>query len=177
VVKLPPPIWTLVFVLVAYGLSRLLSAGVLPGLPALGPGLALIIASVALAVWAALLFRRAGTEINPTSESNKTLVIAGPFRFSRNPMYLSLVMLALGIAISVGTWPMFLAPVSVFAITNWRHIPFEEAKMQRQFGVTFDEYCSRVRRWLRRQAGTGKVVPQCNQENVRNLESFCNFPL
>ena len=45
-------------------------------------------------------------------------------------------------------WHLFLAPLAVFATTNWVHIPFEEASMRRQFGAEFDAYVSRVRRWI-----------------------------
>jgi protein-S-isoprenylcysteine O-methyltransferase Ste14 len=63
-------------------------------------------------------------------------------------MYLGLVLVTLGIAIWVGAWPMFIVPVAVFATVNGVHIPYEEAKMRRQFGAAFDEYMGRVRRWL-----------------------------
>jgi protein-S-isoprenylcysteine O-methyltransferase Ste14 len=63
-------------------------------------------------------------------------------------MYLGLVIVSLGIAVWVGAWPMFLAPLASFATSNWVHIPFEEAKMRRQFAEAFDAYCTRVRRWL-----------------------------
>jgi protein-S-isoprenylcysteine O-methyltransferase Ste14 len=63
-------------------------------------------------------------------------------------MYLGLVLFTLGIAFWVGAWPMFLAPVAIFATVNWGHIPFEEAKMRRQFGAEFDAYCGKVRRWI-----------------------------
>jgi protein-S-isoprenylcysteine O-methyltransferase Ste14 len=63
-------------------------------------------------------------------------------------MYLGLTIVTLGIAIWVGSWPMLLAPVAVFATANWVHIPFEEAKMRRQFGSAFDDYTHKVRRWL-----------------------------
>ncbi len=58
------------------------------------------------------------------------------------------VILSLGIAVLVGAWPMFLAPIAVFATVNWVHIPFEEEKMRRQFGAAYESYVSRVRRWL-----------------------------
>ncbi len=61
---------------------------------------------------------------------------------------LGLVLLALGIAVWVGAWPMLIAPVAVFATANWVHIPFEEAKMRRQFGAAYDDYVARVRRWV-----------------------------
>jgi protein-S-isoprenylcysteine O-methyltransferase Ste14 len=63
-------------------------------------------------------------------------------------MYLGLVILSSGIAVWVGSWPFFLAPIAVFATANWVHIPFEEAKMRRQFGEEYDSYVRRVRRWL-----------------------------
>jgi protein-S-isoprenylcysteine O-methyltransferase Ste14 len=99
-------------------------------------------------VWAIVLFRREGTEVSPTSPANRKLVTSGPYRFTRNPMYLGLVILTLGIAVWVGAWPMFIAPIAVFATANWVHIPFEEDKMRRQFGATYDGYVRRVRRWV-----------------------------
>lgn len=94
------------------------------------------------------MFRRAGTEINPTSATNRKLVVVGPYRYTRNPMYLGLVIVTFGIAVLIGAWPMFLAPVAAFATANWVHIPFEEAKMRRQFGSAYDDYVGRVRRWV-----------------------------
>jgi protein-S-isoprenylcysteine O-methyltransferase Ste14 len=111
-------------------------------------GGALIPLGVGISGWAFALFRRAGTEIDPTSETNKSLVIHGPFRFTRNPMYLGLVIMTLGIAFVVGSLPMFAVPVFLSATVNWAHIPFEEAKMGRQFGAAFEQYAHRVRRWL-----------------------------
>ena len=99
-------------------------------------------------VWAFVLFRREGTEIDPSSPTNRKLITSGPFQFTRNPMYLGLVILTLGVALWVGAWPMFIAPVAIFATANWVHIPFEEAKMRRQFGATYDGYVERVRRWV-----------------------------
>jgi protein-S-isoprenylcysteine O-methyltransferase Ste14 len=43
---------------------------------------------------------------------------------------------------------MLIAPLAVFATANWVHIPFEEAKMRRQFGAAYDDYVARVRRWV-----------------------------
>jgi protein-S-isoprenylcysteine O-methyltransferase Ste14 len=99
-------------------------------------------------VWAFLLFRHEGTEIDPTSDANHALVVRGPYRFSRNPMYLGLIVVALGTAILVGCWPMLAAPVAVFLTANYVHIPYEEAKMRRQFGGEYDAYVGRVRRWV-----------------------------
>jgi protein-S-isoprenylcysteine O-methyltransferase Ste14 len=117
----------------------------LPGVPI---AVVLVVAGVALSVSAAALFRREGTELNPASATNQKLVTSGPFRFTRNPMYLGLVLVTLGIAFWVGTWPMFLAPIATFATANWAHIPFEEAKMRRQFSSDFEQYTRKARRWI-----------------------------
>lgn len=146
--KLPPPIWAAIYVLLAAAGSALIGAAKLPGLPMVPLGILLVAIAWIPSLWAWLLFRREGTEINPTSPANAKLVTSGPYRYTRNPMYLGLIVLSLGIAIWVGTWPFFIAPVAVFATANWVHIPFEETKMRRQFGAAYDGYVGRVRRWV-----------------------------
>jgi protein-S-isoprenylcysteine O-methyltransferase Ste14 len=146
--RFPPPVWTLIYIVVSTAISWLLAWPKIPGLPFAPLGIALVAVAPVLPLWAFMLFRREGTEIDPTSSTNRKLVITGPYRLTRNPMYLGLVMLALGIAIWVGAWPMFLAPIAVFATTNWAHIPFEEAKMRRQFGAAYAGYVAQVRRWI-----------------------------
>ncbi len=120
----------------------------IPGLHSAPVGIALVAVAWIAPVFAITLFRREGTEISPTSVANRKLVTGGPYRFTRNPMYLGLFTLSLGIAFWVGAWPMFLAPLALFATTNWVHIPFEEAKMRSQYGAAYEEYVMRVRRWL-----------------------------
>jgi protein-S-isoprenylcysteine O-methyltransferase Ste14 len=146
--RLPPPIWAFAYLLIAGAISYLAGWPGLPALRIVPLALVLIILGVASAFSAARLFRREGTELNPTSETNAKLVVSGPFRFTRNPMYLGLVLFSLGIAFGVGAWPMLLAPLATFATANWVHIPFEEAKMRRQFGADYEAYCRNVRRWL-----------------------------
>ncbi len=146
--SVPPPIWALAYVLIAAAAGYAAGWPRVPGLPLLPLAIALIAFGVALTVTAAMLFRREGTELNPISAANRKLVTSGPFRFTRNPMYLGLVLVTLGIAFWAGAWPMFLAPVATFATTNWVHIPFEETKMRRQFGQAFDAYAAQVKRWI-----------------------------
>ena len=146
--KLPPPIWALVYVLFVVAISWWLEWPKLPGFPLPQLGFILVIVPWILPVWAIIVFRREDTEVNPTSPSNRKLITDGPYRFTRNPMYLGLVIVTLGIAVWVGAWPMFLAPIAIFATTNWVHIPYEEAKMRHQFGATYDGYIGRVRRWV-----------------------------
>lgn len=147
-VKIPPPIWALVYVLVGAAVGWSLGWTRIPGSPPAALGIALVTLGAVPPVWAITLFRREGTEISPTSPANAKLVTAGPYRFTRNPMYLGLVIVTLGIALWVGAWPMLLAPIAVFFTASLVHIPLEEAKMRRQFGAAYDDYVRRVRRWV-----------------------------
>jgi len=97
--KLPPPIWTLIYIAVCATISWLLGWPTPPGLPLPLVGICLVAISFIPPVWAIVLFRREGTEVNPTSPANRKLVTSGPYQFTRNPMYLGLVIFALGIAL------------------------------------------------------------------------------
>src|SRR5262245_12811613 len=146
--RFPPPVWAFAYLIIATALTKLYPWRALLDLRFVWLGVALVVVGVAVSVWAFTLFRNERTELNPTSETNTSLVVHGPFRFTRNPMYLGLVMSTLGIAFWAGLLPLFAVPVLVFATANWAHIPFEEAKMRRQFGAAFDHYVRRVRRWI-----------------------------
>jgi protein-S-isoprenylcysteine O-methyltransferase Ste14 len=147
-VKLPPPVWALFYLIAASVASLLYPWKALVDLTIVPLGAVLIVLGLLSVFWAVGIFRAEGTEINPTSPDNKKLVVRGSFRFTRNPMYLGLVSATLGIAFYVGALPMFVVPILVFATANWVHIPFEEAKMRRQFGVAYDSYTRLVRRWI-----------------------------
>ena len=146
--RLPPPIWALIYIGFAAGASWLLGWPRPPGLPQEGLGEVIFFGAWALPVWAFRLFQVLGTEVDPTSPTNRLLVTTGPYRFTRNPMYLGLTVSTLGLAFWMGAWPMFAVPPAVFATANVVHSPFEEAKMRRQFGEAYDSYARKVRRWL-----------------------------
>lgn len=144
--KVPPPVWGILLLLAAAGLDRVFAWGMIVRLPMAGFLLAVL--GIALAAWGRITFAAEGTEIIPTSAVNKKLVTRGPFVFTRNPMYLGLVLLTLGIALYAGTISFFLVPVILFLFCNGAFIPFEEAKMRRQFGDQYTDYIRRVRRWI-----------------------------
>jgi protein-S-isoprenylcysteine O-methyltransferase Ste14 len=147
-VRLPPPIWALIYLAMLGAVSAILPWRSYVDLYNLALGIALILAGLLPMAWAVTVFRTAGTELNPTSETNAKLVTSGPFRLTRNPMYLGVTIVTLGIAFCVGSLPMFAVPLLVFATANWVHIPFEEAKMRRQYGSAFDDYTAQVHRWM-----------------------------
>jgi len=144
----PPPIWAILALIATYFASDLPPFRDWPMWQSQLVGALIFVLGMIAPVIAIAQFRRAGTEVSPTSETNAKLVIAGVYRFTRNPMYLGLAIASLGIALFFGRPLMFLTPLFVFTITNWIFIPFEEAKMRRQFGAEFDAYTKRVRRWL-----------------------------
>ena len=146
--KVPPPIWGLAMLLAAAGLDWAANTRTIAYVPSLPLAILFSTAGIALAAWGRFLFASENTEIMPTSVSNKKLVTRGPFRFTRNPMYLGLVLLSVGIAFAFGALAYFLVPVGLFVICNNGFIPFEEAKMQRQFGEEYGAYLHRVRRWI-----------------------------
>ena len=106
-----------------------------------------LLAGFALIGWAWALFRRSGTPVRP-GDTATALVTDGPFRFSRNPMYLSIVAILFGIASAVGTLPMLVAPVGFFLVMTFAYIPHEEQRLQALFGDTYAGYKKRVRRWI-----------------------------
>ena len=146
--RIPPPVWTLAMLLGAYGAERSFGWAGIVYLRSLPLAIVLAVAGIGLAVWGERRFAAAGTEIMPASLSNRRLVTEGPFGFTRNPMYLGLVTVSLGIAFYWGTLPFFLVPVLVFLLCNFVFVPFEEAKMQRQFHDSYTDYLRRVRRWI-----------------------------
>ncbi len=88
---------------------------------------------------------------NTTSDFHETanrLVVTGPYRISRNPIYLSGAMLSLGIAIFLGSLITFMVPILIILILNNLYIPNEELRLEQIFGQEFLEYKQRVRRWL-----------------------------
>lgn len=108
-----------------------------------------IIAAAGLAVTlsGAGLFRRTGTNIK-TFDDPDVLVTGGPFRFSRNPMYLGFFLLLAGVALGLGAASAWVVPAVFWLLADRWYIPFEERAMRRAFGESFEAYARRVRRWF-----------------------------
>jgi protein-S-isoprenylcysteine O-methyltransferase Ste14 len=105
-------------------------------------GVGILVAASALGI-----FKRASTTTVPF-EKPSTLVTSGPYRFSRNPMYVSLTVEYLGVAgARLEIWPVIVLPL-VLAYVNLLVIPFEERNLQGVFGEAYLQYGSKVRRWL-----------------------------
>jgi protein-S-isoprenylcysteine O-methyltransferase Ste14 len=96
--------------------------------------------------WAVITMRREGASI-PTGEPTNSLVARGPFKFSRNPIYLSMVCLLLSIGVWANSiWFIGIA-ASMVVLLNWGVISREELYLVRKFGEEYVTYKQRVRRW------------------------------
>ncbi len=110
-------------------------------------GYGLLALGVFLSAWSAHLFRRHETNILPYEDPDR-MVTSGPFGFTRNPMYLGMLMVITGVAVLYGTALSFIFPFVYFCVANWWYIPFEEQRMAATFGEDFTVYKTKVRRWI-----------------------------
>jgi protein-S-isoprenylcysteine O-methyltransferase Ste14 len=110
-------------------------------------GIALMLLGLAIATWAARTFRSAKTSFQLHGES-RVLTTSGPFRISRNPMYLAMLIWLVGLASLLGSLAAFLFPALLLLMSNFLLIPIEEKHMERTFGKQYAEYKKCVRRWL-----------------------------
>jgi len=110
-------------------------------------GYLIMVLGVFLPAWGARVFKEVETNIMPYNPPDK-MVTKGPFGFTRNPMYLGMLLVLVGLAWAYGTYAALLFPPVYFAVANWWHIPFEEKKMAEAFGDAFTDYKSKVRRWI-----------------------------
>lgn len=141
---LPPP---LVYVAALWGSWELNTLAPLTFPKEAEAGWTLVSAGILLLLWAAVTMFRHKTTINPYSSVSR-LVESGPFRFSRNPIYLGDSIIYLGVMLIWGfLWPLLLYPV-VWAAIHYGVIRNEEAHLNARFGEAYADYCKRVRRWI-----------------------------
>ena len=110
-------------------------------------GIALFVIGALIAGWGWMIFHRKGTTRVP-GEASTTLVTNGPYRVTRNPMYVGLTIAYIGEAgIQRQILPLATL-VLVLAYVNWVVIPVEEKRLREVFGPAYDAYRAKVRRWL-----------------------------
>jgi protein-S-isoprenylcysteine O-methyltransferase Ste14 len=145
--RIMPPVYLLVCVLAMLGLAWWypLRHGLWG--PWRWAGVAPIAIGLGLVVWVAMLFSRRHTTIKP-GEVSTSLLTAGPFRFSRNPIYLGMVFVLIGTAIALDSLtPWFVVPFFI-ALSTLNVIPVDESMLAEAFGDEYASYRTRVRRWL-----------------------------
>ena len=142
-----PPVWMVFGVVVIFAADEFLPGPRFAGAAAQFLGSALLVAGLAFLVLAGGLFSRADTGMVPFRDT-RVLVTHGLYRYSRNPMYLALALVLLGVAVTVGSTVALLVPVAFLLIMDRRFIRAEERQLEALFGEEYRAYRRRVRRWL-----------------------------
>ena len=146
-VRVPPPL--IYVVLFGFGLllHQIAPLTIPPMIPARIAALIFLGGGVLLAIWSNLLFRRAHTSLVPIKPTT-ALVVTGPYRLTRNPMYLGLLCVYIAVALWLGlVWALILVPLVVLAVQRLA-IAKEERYLAQKFGNTYRQYRAHVRRWI-----------------------------
>ena len=145
--KIPPPIFFLAALFVMILLNSFVPIGHWLNYPWRYLGVIIIVIGFSLSLGSGIYFRKLGTNPRPGTQAN-VLVTKGPFRFTRNPMYLGLVTMLIGVSILLGSYsPLFIIPV-IFVILHRQFVLREEKWMEGWFGERYIEYKSKTPRWL-----------------------------
>ena len=142
-----PPVLLVLAIAAALALHWLVPLRIPDRTVALAAGIALGVAGVALAIWGKKVMEAAGTNVLPTQPTT-AIVSAGPFRFSRNPLYIGIGLVLLGVTIGCGTWWGFIALVPAALVLHYGVVLREERYLERKFGAGYLDYKSKVRRYL-----------------------------
>lgn len=144
-VRVPPPVLVGLLLALAWGLHRLVPVPIGPPLPDFG--MLVLFGALALIGWAVLVLVRAGNDPRP-DRPDAAMVQAGPYRFSRNPIYLGLLVAMAGFALRWGDlWGWLALPLGHLLLDRLV-VAKEEAYLATRFGAAYDAYRGRVRRWL-----------------------------
>jgi protein-S-isoprenylcysteine O-methyltransferase Ste14 len=144
-VRIPPPVMVAAVLAGAWLLDRIWTLQIGPPAPALG-GMVVFLA-IALCGWAVLVLVKAGNDPRP-DKPDAAMVEAGPYRFSRNPIYLGLLLAVTGVALVWGTLWGWIAVVVLHGLLDRLVIAKEEAYLTARFGAAYEAYRTRVRRWM-----------------------------
>ena len=150
-VKVIPPIVPVVIVLAGVGLNRLFPIEPDLAIPSvvryLLGGLIIAGAILGLGVWSIIIMRRTGQTEHPWKPTTE-IVERGPFRVTRNPMYLQMVIACFGFAVLLwNAWILVLTPACAWILQKYAILP-EEAYLEQKFGESYLAYKGRVRRWI-----------------------------
>ena len=143
----PPPLLYTVALVIGAGLEWFWPTAIGLGWLPLVLGAILILAGLAIALLGALALRRAGTAIPPNRPTTE-LVTDGPFRWSRNPLYLALTLIYAGVGLIADDLWILVLLVPLLLLLHWGVVVREERYLEAKFGEAYRRYKERVRRWL-----------------------------
>jgi protein-S-isoprenylcysteine O-methyltransferase Ste14 len=143
----PPIAWALSFV-AGLGLDWLYPMPFVPAfMPAAWVGSAIFALGFVLAIWAIVTVRKAGTRVE-TNRPTTTIVASGPYRFTRNPIYVGMFLGQSGLAVGFNSLWLLATLVPFYFVIRYGVVAREEAYLERKFASVYLDYKSRVRRWL-----------------------------
>ncbi len=150
-VRIPPPVTGILTIVIGYVLGRIFPILTTFDLPTpacyWAGGLIAAASIVVLGVWPIQLFKQSGQNPTPWSETPEIIVL-GPYKFTRNPMYLMMLLVCLGFAIILSeAWILILTPVLAIVVYHIA-IKHEEAYLEEVFGESYLDYKKTVRRWI-----------------------------
>ncbi len=143
----PPPLIYLGFLALGFGLDYFWPIAILPGRVQYFVGAILMVLAAAVVVLAFRQFQKAGTNI-PPHQPTLAIVSVGPYRYSRNPMYIALSLLYAGIGVAADNLWVLVLLVPLLAVVRTGVIAREERYLEEKFGEAYLRYKAKVRRWL-----------------------------
>lgn len=147
--KIPPPLLGFVTALLMWLLAQLLPTLSMLSSNLYRVGIVIMLAGFCLDVIALIQFRKNNTTVNPlTPEKASNIVITGLYKYTRNPMYLGLLITLTGWGLYLGNLASFAClPIFVRLITRFQIMP-EERILKDKFGASYEQYTEKVRRWI-----------------------------
>ena len=113
-------------------------------------GFTLLIFGLVLVVWCLVTFAFVGKGTAAPFDPPRQLVVVGPYRFVRNPIYIGAVVAMLGAALVLWSWWLILYALVVLSVTHVLVILYEEPHLRRVFGQPYEDYLRTVHRWIPR---------------------------
>lgn len=142
-----PPLVYLISLVSGVAIQLTIPLPFLPATLAVPLGMPLVVVAIVLFAYSVRTFRSAGTPV-PARKPTTMIVRTGPYRFSRNPIYLAFSLLQFGIAIWVNSVWLLATLAGAVALIHYVVIRREEQYLERRFGAEYLDYRARVRRWL-----------------------------
>jgi len=145
--KIKPPAIALMCLLLAFLFNKCFPISQKIQLPWNLVGLVILCVGFGFVLSAFQLFLKKKNPILPTDQP-KVFIASGPYRFTRNPMYLGMCLILCGVVTLVGTIVMLFAPVAFVILISNIHIPHEEKNLEKVFGKEYVAFKQKVRRWI-----------------------------
>jgi len=144
---IPPPILLLIAISLSYFISSQFPILQFTDITISLIGIILVSLGIGLCLWAIKLLKKHKTTLHPHKKPSK-LVVHGPYRMSRNPMYLGFLMISVGTVLLFANVLAFVGPLIFFGYISLFVIPIEEAMLTKGFGKSYKTYTKAIRRWL-----------------------------